>query len=131
MNSPYPYLRGQCDEACLELGLDPIPKQTISYVLQGIGRKYTTYENSFPRNNKAFLSENQLNYVEDIIIKRDTSNLAMSKKKVIQVISELGQAKSLVAEIFEKDWEGGCSSGNDYIKISDLCVTTVSLAHHD
>ena len=26
-NSRYPYLRGKCDEACLELGLDPVPKK--------------------------------------------------------------------------------------------------------
>ena len=30
VNSRYPYLRGQCDEACLGLGLDPVPKQTVS-----------------------------------------------------------------------------------------------------
>ena len=34
--------------------------------------------------------------MEDIIIKRDTANLGMSRKEVIQVISELGQAKSFV-----------------------------------
>ena len=34
--------------------------------------------------------------MEDIIIKRDTVNLGMSRKEVIQVISELGQAKSFV-----------------------------------
>ena len=35
-------------------------------------------------------------YVEDIIVKRDTENFGMSGKEVIQVISELGQAKSFV-----------------------------------
>ena len=34
--------------------------------------------------------------MEDIIIKIDTANLGMSRKEVIQVISELGQAKSFV-----------------------------------
>ena len=34
--------------------------------------------------------------MEDIIIKRDTANLGMLRKEVIQVISELGQAKSFV-----------------------------------
>ena len=34
--------------------------------------------------------------MEDIIIKRDTENLGMSRKEVIQVISELGQAKLFV-----------------------------------
>ena len=42
------------------------------------------------------LSNSQVNYVEDIIIKRDTVNLGMLRKEVIQVISELGQAKSFV-----------------------------------
>ena len=39
VNSRYPYSRGQCDEACLELGLDPFPKQKIYNVLQRISRK--------------------------------------------------------------------------------------------
>ena len=56
VNSWYPYLRGQCDEACLELGLYPVPKQTIFNVLQRIGRKPITYENDFPMNNMALLS---------------------------------------------------------------------------
>ena len=55
-NSWYPYLRVQYDEACLELGLYPVPKQTIFNVLQRIGRKPITYENDFPMNNMALLS---------------------------------------------------------------------------
>ena len=46
--------------------------------------------------NRALLSENQLNYVEDIIVKIDTENPGMSRKEVIQVISELGQTKLFV-----------------------------------
>ena len=34
--------------------------------------------------------------MEDIIVKRDTENLGMSRKEVIQFISELGQEKSFV-----------------------------------
>ena len=34
--------------------------------------------------------------MEGVIIKRDTANLGMSRKEVLQVISELGQAKSFV-----------------------------------
>ena len=34
--------------------------------------------------------------MEDIIIKRDTTNLGMPRKEVIQVTSELGQGKSFV-----------------------------------
>ena len=42
------------------------------------------------------LSEIQLKYVRDIIIKIDTANFGMSRREVIQVISELGQAKLFV-----------------------------------
>ena len=87
MNSWYPSLIGQCYEDFLELGFDTVPKQTVFNVLRRIGRKTITYENVFPDKKRAFLSEIQVNYVEDIIIKRDTANLGMSRKEVIQVIS--------------------------------------------
>ena len=45
-----------------------------------IGREPSTYYNAFPMKNRAFLSEKQVNYVEDIIVKRDTANLGMSSK---------------------------------------------------
>ena len=94
VNIKYPYLKGQCDEACLELGLDPVP--ILINVLHRIGRKPIKYDNDFPRKNRAFLSENQVNYVEDIIVKRYTEKHVMSTKEVIQIIAELVQAKSLV-----------------------------------
>ena len=50
----------------------------------------------FPRKNRVLISENQVKYVDDTIVKRDTANLGMSTKEVIQVISELVQAKSFV-----------------------------------
>ena len=96
MNSRYPYLRGQCDQACLELGLDPVLKQTIFNFLQRIGRNPVTYENTFPTKKRELISENQSMYVEDIIVKRDTENFGMSGKEVIQVISYLDQEKSFV-----------------------------------
>ena len=96
MNTHYPYLRGHCDEDCLGLGLDPVPKKTVSNVLRRTVRKPITYDNAFPTKNRALLSENQVNYVEGIIIEIHTANLGMSRKELIQVISELGQAKTLV-----------------------------------
>ena len=86
VNSRYPSLRGQCDEACLELGLDPVPKQTVFNVLRRIGRKPITYENIYPEKKRSLLSNFQVKYVEDIIIKRDTENLGMPRKEMIQVI---------------------------------------------
>ena len=82
--------------ACLDLGIDRVPRQTIFNVLRRIGRKPITYENVFPDKKRALLSNSQVNYVEDIIIKRDTENFGMSRKEVIQVISDIGQAKSFV-----------------------------------
>ena len=42
-----PSLRGQCDVAFLELGLDRVPRQTVFNVLRRIGSKPITYENEF------------------------------------------------------------------------------------
>ena len=72
--------------------MDPVPKQTVFKVLQRIGRKTITYENAFPMNIRSLLSERQVNYVEDVIVKRDTANLGISRKQVIHIISDLVQA---------------------------------------
>ena len=64
--------------------------------LQSIGRNPITYENALLRNNSSLLSEIQVKYVEDIIVKRDTAKLGMSRKKLIQFISYIGKAKLFV-----------------------------------
>ena len=74
----------------------PVTKQTVFNVLHRIFRKKITYENVYPMKKRKFLPERQVNYVEDIIVKKDTANLGMSRKEVIQFISELGQTKSFV-----------------------------------
>ena len=89
VNSRDTSLRGQCDVACLELGIDRVPRQIVFNVLQRIGRKPITYKNVFPDKKRALLSHSPVKYVEVIIIKRDTANQGMSRKEVIQVISEL------------------------------------------
>ena len=91
-----PSLIGKCGVACLELGLDRVPNQTVFNVLHRIGRKPITYDNFFPDKKRSLLSNLQVKYVEDIIIKRDTADLMMLRKEMIQVISEIGQAKSFV-----------------------------------
>ena len=53
----YPSLRRQCDEACLELRFDPVPKQTVFNVLQRIDMKSITCENVFSVKKRSFLSE--------------------------------------------------------------------------
>ena len=61
-----------------------------------IDRKPITYENAFPLKNMILLLENQVKYVEDIIVKIETANLEMTRGEVIQVKSELVQAESFV-----------------------------------
>ena len=68
------------------LGLDPVPKKTVFNVLKKIDSKTITYENSLPMKKRKLLSESQVKYLEDIIVKRDTANFGMSSKEVIKVI---------------------------------------------
>ena len=63
--------------------MDPVPKQKVFNVLQRIGRKPVIYDNAFPMKKRSLLSENQVEDVEDIIVKRDTANIGMSRKEVI------------------------------------------------
>ena len=44
------------------------------------------YENAFPLRNLVLLLEIKVEYVEDIIVTRDTAKLGTSRKEVIQVI---------------------------------------------
>ena len=55
VNSTYPSVRGQCDEAILELRFDTVPKKTVVIFLQRIDRKPTTYDNAFPRKKKELI----------------------------------------------------------------------------
>ena len=86
MKSRDPKYRGRWDVGCLDLGLGRVPKQTVFNVLQRIGRKPIIYENIYPEKKRSLLSNFQVKYVEDIIIKRDTENLGMPRKEMIQVI---------------------------------------------
>ena len=74
----------------MELGFDPVLKQKVFNVLRRIGRKPITYDNVFPEKKISLLSNSQVKYVKGILIKIDTANLGVSRKEVIQVISEIG-----------------------------------------
>ena len=78
-----------CDE-------DPIPRMTVINFLKRIGSRTIKFENAFPPGKQALISHNQVNYVEDIIVTRDTANLGMSMMEVIQTISYIGQERSYV-----------------------------------
>ena len=48
-----------------------------------------SYDNAFPLEKVDISIKIQVKYVQDIIVARDTSNLGMSGKEVIQVISDI------------------------------------------
>ena len=73
-----------------------IISSTAFNVLRRIGRKPITYENFFPTKKRSLQSGKQVKYEEGTIIKRDKEKIGMSRKEVIQVISELGREKSFV-----------------------------------
>ena len=89
-------MRGKYDEACLKLGLYPVPEQTVFNVVQRIDRKPIIYKNALPTKKRKLLSGRQVKYVEDILFKRYIESLGMSRKEVIQVISEISQANLFV-----------------------------------
>ena len=59
--------------------------------LQRIGSKPITYKNASPPRNWALLSQRQVKYVEYVIVTRYMSNLGVSRREVIQKISDIGQ----------------------------------------
>ena len=53
---------------------------------------------------RALLLENQLNYVDNIIVKRDTANLGVSRKEVIHFISDIVQGNYYVQSYNHLDY---------------------------
>ena len=84
------------DKGDLELGEYLIPQRTIINCLIRTGNKLITYENASPLENGTMLSEIQVNCAQDIIVSRETINLDISTKEMIQVISDIGQTDSYV-----------------------------------
>ena len=75
---------------------DPVPQMTVTNCLQRIASRLITFYNAFPPGNQVLLSHNQVEYVENIIVTRDTANLGVSRREVIYTISDIGQANSYV-----------------------------------
>ena len=84
-----PAVNGVCDE-------DTVPQMTVTLFLQNIGSKPITFYNDSPPRNQALLSQRQVTYVGDIFFTRDTENLGISMREVIQMISDIGQSSSYV-----------------------------------
>ena len=91
-----PEVNGVCDVACLELGEDTVTQQTGTNCLHRIGKNPIIYENYFPLREQELLSQSQLEYVEDIIVTRETVNLGVSRREAIQTLSDIRQSSSYV-----------------------------------
>ena len=65
----------------------PVPLITVDNCLKSIGSTTITYDNYCPLIKWAMIYQIQLNYVEYIIVTRDTLDVVMSIEEVIQVIS--------------------------------------------
>ena len=78
-------------EGNLELGEYLIPQMIVTIFLRSIRNRTIMYQNAFPMRRRKFLSDKQVNYVQYIIVLRDTENLGMVRKDVIKVVSYIGQ----------------------------------------
>ena len=56
------------------------------FVLRRIDNKLIKYENIFSPKKRTLLSKTEVKYVQDVIFARDTVDIGMSRKEVIQVI---------------------------------------------
>ena len=83
----------------MELGEDRAPQMTVASCLEIFGRKPITYYNPLLMRKRVLLLQGQINYSEDIIVTRETASLGVLKKKVIQVISGIGQANYIFNQI--------------------------------
>ena len=123
-------------EGDLELGWDPNPQIITVNCLRRIGNNLITFKNEFPLINNTLMSDNQVEYVQDIIFLRDKEKTGTGMKEVIKVISEIGQAVSYHNSENHLDypnWEkwllnmkrhgGVIKSLSDTSKQSQMCVS--------
>ena len=82
-------VNGMCDE-------DLAPRMTVIIFLQRTDSKPITFDNASSPRKQALLSKRKVKYIEYLIVERDTVNLGISGKEVIQMISDIGQARSYV-----------------------------------
>ena len=91
-----------------------VPRTTVYNASRRLGpTKEVTLDNVFPLNSKSLLKHSQVEFIEDIIRKRDLSNTGMSRKECIQLMADLGGAKSLKQAENHFDYliRMGCLSG--------------------
>ena len=120
------------DEGSLQLGQYAVTQRTVVTFLIRIGNKLITYDNSLSLKNGSTLSEIQVKYIQDIIFARKTMNLDISRKEVIQVISDIGQSDSYVQVDNHYDyliWEERLPNPNRHERVIKYHMTTMEQSH--
>ena len=72
-----------------------VPKSTVKSALKRLVQKKITHENVFPSKTSALLSNDQVDFVQDIIVKRDQDNNGVSRKEAIDIIYNLAGEKKM------------------------------------
>jgi len=76
-----------------------VPDSTLRSALKRVGYKPITLDNVFPLKKNALLSNQQVEFLQDVIVKRDQTNNGIDRKECIEIIAELGRVgKTKTAE---------------------------------
>ena len=97
------------DQSYIGLGEEAILQMKAVNCLKRIGYKPITYKNAFPLRNWEFLSGGRVNYIQDIVVSRDTAKNRMGRKEAIHIITDIGQVGSYLQAENNFDyliWEG-------------------------
>ena len=71
-----------------------VPHTTLYNVLRRLDGREATLQNCFPQKKNSFLSSADIIVLQDIVRKRDRQNTGVTRKEAIQIIIDLGQARS-------------------------------------
>ena len=75
---------------------------TVVNCLIIIDNNTITYDNDFPLKQCTLISKMQIKYAEDLIVARDTPDLEISSKEVLQVVPEREQVCKAPHNIFTR-----------------------------
>jgi len=72
-----------------------VPYTTIRCALKRLGKKEVTHENVFPSTRNSLLSNEQVEWLQDIIHQHDINSKGMSRREAITIIAEVGRCSSM------------------------------------
>ena len=86
--------RAKGQRSVLSGEIKEVPRSTVYSCMGRLGDSEVTRENCFPRK-AALLTEEQVEFLQDVIRARDIANNGMARKEVILLIVDLGGAASV------------------------------------